>query len=46
MPGGQWHWANAAEIHEYHDFYDASQLIDQLLRTAALAVDRSIGIED
>jgi hypothetical protein len=32
LPGGQWDWPNADHIHEHHDFYDASLIIERQLR--------------
>ncbi|SCG58479.1 hypothetical protein GA0070609_3451 [Micromonospora echinaurantiaca] len=35
MANGTWDWASAAEIGSRHDLYDASRLLEHLLRQAA-----------
>ncbi|HZO65256.1 MAG TPA: hypothetical protein VFB74_09650 [Kribbellaceae bacterium] len=42
LPGGQWDWANCDHVHEHHDFYDASLIIErQLRRTATILLNPS-----
>lgn len=35
LPGGQWDWSTAGNIHEHDDFYDASLIIQRQLRQIA-----------